>query len=111
MSRELDATIQHILDNDPRLAEEAKELLSWMMREAKLVMQHGTGQAKAALISRGLSSILSHAATAKQVDELSELRGIVESIRLQVFADVPSVTQPHRVPDSAPTDSSARVVV
>lgn len=100
---ELDAAIAHILNTDTELAAEARELVRWMIREARLVQQYGTQQAKAALISRGLTSILSHATTVQQTDQLADLRASLNEIRTRVFADVPVVG--HAVQPDAPRDT------
>lgn len=105
---ELDIAVREALKADPALAEEAKDLLRLMMSSAREVLLYGTKQAKAALISKGLATIITQSSMASQRDENADLRAGLSELREEVFRTVPragtttGIPQPLVDPDSPP---------
>lgn len=99
---ELDLAVREALKSDPALAEEAKELLRLMMASAREVLLYGTKQAKAALISKGLATIITQSSLASQRDENADLRDQLSELREEVFRTVPRAGTTTGIPQPSP---------
>lgn len=103
---ELDIAVREALKSDPALAEEAKDLLRLMMSSAREVLLYGTKQSKAALISKGLATIITQSSLASQRDENADLRADLKELRDRVFADVPRAGTTSGIPQPQPASPS-----